>query len=370
MPNFAPMSRRRYKTGQKQAGASPGTITYVGREVAHATRISRIEYNTAEYHIDGSGRLSNCRIPAASTPFVTWIDVDGIHQPQVIEALGQQFNLHPLLLEDVVNTEQKPKSEAYDDGVLFVTLKMLHCHNRISEIDAEHISFVLGPNYLISFQEERTSDIFTPVLDRIKASAGKTRRNGPDYLMYALMDLIVDRYFEVLDFIGTQLDKLEDRIVQVQVGGNGVQQPTLTELYSLKRELTYTRRMVWPLRDMIGALIREEHPLIQPGTLPYLRDLYDHVTQVIETIDSYRELIPGLMDVYLSTMSNRMNSVMKTLTIFSAIFMPLTFIAGIYGMNFENMPELKTTNGYFITLGVMAATAAGLIIYFRRRGWM
>jgi magnesium transporter len=369
------LSRRRYKAAQKTTGTSPGTVTYVGREVDHATRLVRIEYNANHYHIDESGRLSACRLPQADTDLVTWLDVDGIHQSQVIETIGRQYGLHPLLLEDVVNTEQKPKLEFYDDRILFVTLKMLHCSRQVNEVDAEHVSFALGKNFVVSFQEERTSDIFTPVLERIKASAGKTRRNGADYLLYALMDVVVDRYFEVLEYIGNQLDKLEDQIVQEQTDGTPTRngkagQHTLNELYNLKRELTYTRRVVWPLRDMIGSLLREENALVQPGTIPYLRDLYDHITQVIETIDSYRELIPGLMDVYLSAVSNRMNSVMKTLTIFSAIFMPLTFIVGIYGMNFDNMPELRSPNGYYYTLGAMAAIFIGLIIYFRRRGWL
>ena len=369
------MSRRHLKAAQKKTGTSPGTVTYVGPEVEHATRIARIEYNVDKYQIDDSGRLSTCHLPTPEADHITWLDVDGIHQSQVIETIGRQYGLHPLLLEDVANTEQKPKLEYYDDRILFVTLKMLHCNNQVNEIDAEHVSFALGANFLVSFQEERTTDIFTPVLDRIKASAGKTRHNGADYLLYSLMDLVVDRYFEVLEFIGNQLDTLEDQLVLKQVDGPSrnstrMQQQTLTELYSLKRELANTRRAVWPLRDMIGLLIREENTLIQPGTMPYLRDLHDHITQVLETIDSYRELIPGLMDVYLSSVSNRMNSVMKTLTIFSAIFMPLTFIVGIYGMNFDNMPELRTQNGYFYTMGGMAALAAGLILYFRRRGWL
>lgn len=369
------MSRHHHKSTQKKAGTSPGTVTYVGREVEHATRLARVEYNASEYRIDDSGRLSNCRLPNTEADHITWLDVDGIHQSQVIETVGRQYGLHPLLLEDVVNTEQKPKIEVYDDRILFVTLKMLHCNDQINEIDSEHVSFALGKNFLVSFQEERTTDIFTPVLDRIKASAGKTRHNGADYLLYALMDLVVDRYFEVLDFIGGKLDTLEDQIVLEQVDGPSrnsirLRQQTLSELYTLKRELANTRRVVWPLRDMVGLLIREENPLVQPGTMPYLRDLHDHITQVIETIDSYRELIPGLMDVYLSSVSNRMNSVMKTLTIFSAIFMPLTFIVGVYGMNFDNMPELRTQNGYFYTLGGMATITVGLIIYFRRRGWL
>ncbi len=248
---------------------------------------------------------------------------------------------------------------------MFVTLKMLHHNVRTQEIDAEHVSLVLGSNFLISFQEERTADIFEPVLERIKLSAGKTRRNGADYLLYAAMDLVVDHYFVVMEGMAEKLDDIEDRIIRDVAGRD-----TLARLYALKREMALMRRYVQPLRDVIGVLLRGDSPLIHPTTVPFLRDLLDHVNQVVETLDAYRELIPGLLDVYLSTTSNRMNSVMKTLTIFSAIFMPLTFIAGIYGMNFDNMPELHTRTGYFWALGVMFAIGMGMVIYFRRRGWM
>ncbi len=381
---------RRFRSAEKTLGTSPGTLTYVGEEIEHAIKIKRIEYNVTEYHVDDSSRLSACRLPHTETPYVNWLDVDGIHDPKVVATLGQQYQLHPLLLEDVMNTEQKPKIDLYDDApipsdgsrtskgngvgsrpdnaagpVVFVTLKMLHHNRQRQEIDSEHISLVLGRNYLISFQEERTKDIFEPVIDRIKASAGKTRRNGPDYLLYALMDLIVDHYFVITERISDKMDELEEQIVQQRAG-----QQTLATLYVLKRELALIRRTIYPLRDVVGTLLREESDLVQKTTLPYLRDLADHINQIIETLDSQRELIAGLMDVYYSIVSNRMNSVMKTLTIISAIFIPLTFIAGIYGMNFDNMPELRTKTGYFWTLGAMAAIAVGEIIYFKRRGWM
>ena len=351
-------------------GASPGTLTYVGQEINHATKIKRITYNSADYEVDESGKLSACRLPGTDGGHVLWLDVDGIHEASVVGALGQQFRLHPLLLEDVMNTEQKPKIDLYEDDrasseVVFVNLKMLYHNNRTQEIDAEHVSLVLGGNYLISFQEERTDDIFQPVLDRIQASSGKTRRNGADYLLYATMDLIVDHYFVVVEGMGEKLDDIEDRIVRDVTGRD-----TLARLYALKREMALMRRYVQPLRDVLGVLLREESPLIKPTTVPFLRDLSDHVNQVVETLDAYRELVPGLLDVYLSTTSNRMNSVMKTLTIVSAIFIPLTFIAGVYGMNFDNMPELRTRTGYFWTLGAMVALAVGEVIYFRRKGWM
>ncbi|MFD2571973.1 magnesium/cobalt transporter CorA [Spirosoma soli] len=357
--------RRRYRSAEKTLGTSPGTLTYVGAEIEHATKIKRIEYNEAEYRVDDSSRLSACRLPNTETPFVNWLDVDGIHEPKVVAALGQQYHLHPLLLEDVMNTEQKPKIDLYDDTVVFVTLKNLHHSAHRQEIESEHVSLVLGKNYLISFQEERTKDIFDPVIERIRASSGKTRRNGADYLLYALMDLMVDNYLLITERIGEKMDELEDVIVQEKAN-----QQTLATLYTLKRELAFIRRTVLPLRDIIGVLIRGESDLIQPATMPFLRDLADHVNQAVETLDAYREVISGLMEVYYSIVNNRMNSVMKTLTIVSAIFIPLTFIAGIYGMNFENMPELRTQSGYFWILGIMLIIAVGEIIYFKRRGWM
>lgn len=364
------LARRRYKVSKKPVGTSPGTLTYVGQEIKHATRIRRVEYNEEDYVVDESGKLSACQLPNDQAPHVLWLDVDGIHEAAVVGALGTQFRLHPLLLEDVMNTEQKPKIDLYDDHrsssvVVFVTMKMLYHNTRRQEIDAEHISLVLGTNFLISFQEERTADIFEPVIGRIRASAGKTRRNGADYLLYAAMDLVVDHYFVVMEGMAEKLDDIEDRIIRDVAGRD-----TLARLYALKREMSLMRRYVQPLREVLGVLLREDSPLIQPSTLPFLRDLADHVNQVVETLDANRELIPGLLDVYLSTTSNRMNSVMKTLTIFSAIFMPLTFIAGIYGMNFDNMPELHTRTGYFWTLGGMALLGTGMFIYFKRRGWM
>ncbi|MGA0558004.1 magnesium/cobalt transporter CorA [Larkinella sp. VNQ87] len=358
------MSRRRYKHSEKKIGASPGTLIYVGQDTDYKTKIQRIEYNEARYEIEPVKRLSACRIPTQEANVVSWLDVDGIHEPAVVAGIGQQYQLHPLLLEDVMNSQQKPKLEEYDGSYLFATLKMLYFNKIRQELESEHLSFVLGKNYLISFQEERKADLFQPILDRIQASAGKTRRNGPDYLLYALMDLVVDHYFVVLDTIGERLEVLENSIIE-QVAS----QQTLTRLYTLRRELTLMRKLVWPVREMINRLLLEESELIRPTTMPFMRDLYDHVVQVLDSIDSYRELATSLLDVYLSTNSNRMNAVMKTLTIFSAIFMPLTFIVGVYGMNFDNMPELHTRNGYYVVLAVMAVLTVLMVVYFRRRRW-
>lgn len=370
--------RRRMRSAEKTLGTSPGTLTYIGDDIQHATRIKRIDYNADTYHIDDNSKISQCQLPSQQTSLIHWVDVDGIHEPQVVAAVGQRYQLHPLLLEDVVNTDQKPKIDFYDEQtdtspnpmpgsgpVVFVTLKMLHHHQAQPDVDMEHVSLVLGRNFLVSFQEERTKDIFEPVIARIKASSGKTRRSGPDYLLYALLDLIVDHYLLLTEHVGERMDKLEEVIVKERAG-----QQTLTELYNLKRELAHMRRVVNPTRDIIGALLREESELVKTTTQPYLRDLADHVNQTIETLDAYREGVSGLMDVYYSIVNNRMNSVMKTLTIVSAIFIPLTFIVGVYGMNFEFMPELKSPHGYFYTWGVMVLIAIGEVIYFKRRGWM
>ena len=359
-PQKKDAKRKRYK--RHNLLTSPGTLVYIGPEIELKTSIKKVQFNDKTFTESPVKSLGEC-LPSADGQ-ITWLDVDGIHETGLIEKLGGIYQLHPLLLEDVVNTEHKPKLEVYDTGHLFLTLKMLHIESDSPlEISAEHVSFVLGANYVISFQEELTGDIFTPVLNRLKASIGKTRKNGPDYLLFALMDVVVDNYFVILEKLEDKLDLVEDQVIR------GAKHLSLADLYALKRELTLVRRIIWPLRDIINQLIREDNPLVGRKTIPYYRDLYDHVMQVIDTVDSYRELLASLTDVHLSTISNRMNSVMKTLTIFSAIFMPLTFIVGVYGMNFENMPELRWHNGYYYTWGVMAIVTVGMTIYFRWKRW-
>ena len=359
-PQKKDAKRKRYK--RHNLLTSPGTLVYIGPEIELKTSIKKVQFNDKTFTESPVKSLGEC-LPAADGQ-ITWLDVDGIHETGLIEKLGGIYQLHPLLLEDVVNTEHKPKLEVYDTGHLFLTLKMLHIESDSPlEISAEHVSFVLGANYVISFQEELTGDIFTPVLNRLKASIGKTRKNGPDYLLFALMDVVVDNYFVILEKLEDKLDLVEDQVIR------GAKHLSLADLYALKRELTLVRRIIWPLRDIINQLIREDNPLVGRKTIPYYRDLYDHVMQVIDTVDSYREFLASLTDVHLSTISNRMNSVMKTLTIFSAIFMPLTFIVGVYGMNFENMPELRWHNGYYYTWGVMAIVTIGMVIYFRWKRW-
>jgi magnesium transporter len=361
------MPKSQHRRQRKSLLTSPGTLTYVGEKTSFKTIIKRIEYNDSFYQEEVADSIEAClpKKDPGGQPHVTWINVTGIHEPAVMEQVGSVYQLHSLLLEDVMNTLQKPKIETYEDGHLYVTLKMLYRTKSPSkDIWAEHISLILGSDYLLSFQEERSGDAFQPVIERLKASVGKTRRNGPDYLLYALLDVIVDNYFLILESFGDQLDTLEDQVIK------GYHDQSLSDLYALKRELTFTRRLIWPLRDMLAQLIRADDPLVNKRVFPYLRDVNDHVMQIIETLDAYRDLLASLVDVHLSTISNRMNSVMKTLTIFSAIFMPLTFIVGVYGMNFEYMPELREPYGYYVTWGVMAFTTLGMLLYFRWKKWL
>lgn len=353
----------RLKIQNTNLGTSPGTLTYIGDEVKFDTNFFWTEYNLDNYKIHNFPKLLDFQLKL--DPDKTyWLNVDGIHEPKVIETIGGIFNLHALVMEDILNSQQKPKFEYYNDNQLFITFKMIEYNPYTREIEVEHLSFILGINYLISFQEERSRDIFEAISVRLKTSAGKTRKNGADYLLYALMDLVIDNYFVVLEQISENIERLEDSIIKT------TKQKSMTEIYSMKRELMLMRKVVFPLREMLSNLIREEAPLITSNTVLYLRDVHDHVSQVIETIDSYRELVASLMDLYLSQAGNRMNNVMKVLTVISVIFMPLTFIAGVYGMNFDNIPELHWQNGYFYVWGIMITLVIGMLIYFKRKDWL
>lgn len=341
----------------KKAFTSPGTLVYVGKEVAESTVIKLVEFNEKVYHEKLVKVLNDCK-PQIHGHEVVWLDVDGIHEVSVVEAIGKHYNLHALLLEDILNTEQKPKLEHFDDKHLFTIMKMLQFNPELNHIESEHVGLVLGENYVISFQEIHKTDVFAPIFARLKASIGKTRRGKADYLFYSFCDLIIDNYFVVLEKFGEKLEELEIKIVDKPEADDQ------TLLYHFKRELMTIRKVILPLRDIFGRISREDSPLIQASTNVYLRDIYDHILQILDTIESYREMIENIQNIYLTSLSNKMNSVMKTLTVFTAIFMPLTFIAGIYGMNFDNMPELHHPHGYFYTLGFMVAITGILWFYF------
>jgi magnesium transporter len=291
---------------------------------------------------------------------VKWINVAGIHNTDIVEGIGKIYDIHPLSLEDIVHIDQRPKFEDYEHYVIAM-MKMI---TYSKQVDSEQLAIILLDNTVISFQEPQGGDAFDIIRNRLRTAKGRVRKLGADYLAYALMDAVVDCYFTCIEKIGDKVEEIEEDII------NNSDKKSLLELYHLKREMIYLRKQVWPLRDMINNMIRSETHLINPSTDIYLRDLSDHVTRIIDTVETYRDLLSGIMDIYLSTNANKMNEVMKVLTIMSSIFIPVTFIAGVYGMNFENMPELKTRDGYYFIWGVMISIITGLLIYFKRRKWM
>ena len=354
------MPRLIMKRSQK-IGLPPGTLVHIGEEKVENTKITILDYDEAQFEEKQAKTIEEC-FPFKDKPTVTWINIDGIHDVEIIEKLGGQFGLHLLLLEDIVNTEQRPKMEDYGDYI-FIVLKMLYFGNKNDEIKAEQVSLVLGSNYVISFQE-REGDVFEPVRDRIRKAKGRIRKAGADYLAYALLDAVVDNYFTILENVG---EKIEDTEQQLTTDPSP---KTLQLIHRLKKEMIFLRRSIWPLREVVSGLERCESPLIQESTRAYLRDIYDHTIQIIDTVESSRDMISGMLDIYLSSISNKMNEVMKVLTIFASMFIPLTFIAGIYGMNFAYMPELSWRWGYFAILGVMAIVGISMLLYFRRKKWL
>ncbi len=355
------IKRKRTQNYKKHVGQVPGALVYTGNKSGNKLHIQSFDYNkdTVEETV-----LLNTEdaVPVKDTESVTWININGLHHIGEIEKIGKQYNLHPLVLEDIVNTTQRPKIDEYDN-YLFVVLKMLY-YDKNEEIINEQVSFVLGKNYVLTFQEAE-GDVFDTVRDRLRYSKGRIRTLKSDYLLYALIDAVVDQYFSIIETLGNKIEDLETDIF------DGQAKSTMNlEVQQLKREILKVRRAIFPLREVINRIEKTENALIYKRTITYYRDIYDHLIQVSENIDIYREMIWSLMDMYMTTISNRMNEVMKVLTIMSSIFIPLTFLAGIYGMNFDFMPELKYRYSYFVLLGAMFLLFLGLLFYFKRKKWL
>ncbi len=345
----------------KKTGLPPGSMVHVGEKKVEQVKLSVIDYDQDKIEKRELKEVEEA-FPFKDTPTVTWLNVTGLHDIEILEKIGSRYNIHPLILEDILNTDQRPKVEIADDYI-FIVMKMLSYDSEKQEINAEQISLILAENYVITFQE-REGDVFNPVRERIENSKGRIRKVGPDYLTYALIDILIDNYFLVLELIGEQIEYLE---------GNVLENPDHTlvqKIQSMKRELIFLRKSTWPLREVISSLTRDETNLIKEATSPYLRDLHDHTIQVIDTVETFRDMVSGILDIYLSSVSNRMNEVMKVLTIIATIFIPLTFLAGIYGMNFEFMPELKWHWSYPVLLLVMISVFIGMLFYFRRKKWI
>ncbi|MBU1941500.1 MAG: magnesium/cobalt transporter CorA [Candidatus Thermoplasmatota archaeon] len=354
------------KRSSKTIGLPPGSLVHVGESRTAQVKITVIDYDEQNF-IEKEVSAEEC-FPFKDKPSVTWINVDGVHQIDIIEKIGLHFGLHPLVLEDIMNTGQRPKMEDFEDYI-FIVLKMLYHSEKDDEIKAEQISLVLGKNFVLSFQETE-GDVFDFVRDRLRNGKGRIRKVSADYLTYSLLDAIIDNYFIILEKIGEAVEEMEDKLI-----ANPIPE-TLQAIHYMKRELIFLRKSVWPLREVISGLQRGESKLIHKSTQLYIRDMYDHTIQVIDTIETFRDMISGMLDIYMSSVSNKMNEVMKVLTIFAAIFIPLTFVAGVYGMNFSpdasplNMPELNFFLGYPLVLILMASIGGIMLLYFKRKKWL
>jgi magnesium transporter len=356
-----PRKNRTIKKRSRKAGLPPGTLVHIGEKKAETVRITYIDYDEQSFQEKQVSNIEEC-LKLKDTPTVSWINIDGLHDIELLEKLGRGFELHPLILEDILSTGQRPKFEDYEKYI-FIVLKMLSFSEETQSVEAEQVSLILGPNYVISFQE-RIGDVFEHVRDRIRNAKGRIRKMGADYLAYTLLDATVDNYFVILERLGEKIESMEEEVVSDPT------EKTIRQIHSLKREMISLRKSVWPLRELIGGLQKSESSLIKETTDVYLRDVYDHTIQIIDTIESFRDMVSGMLDIYLSSLSNKMNAVMKVLTIIATLFIPLTFVAGIYGMNFKYMPELEWRWGYAAALLVMLVIAAIMLIYFRRKKWL
>jgi len=359
------MARFFHQSSQK-TGQMPGTAVYVGEQKHEPVTIDRIEFNEETLEWAEAAPLDAIDAPQEAQTTL-WVNVDGVHDVDLVQALGTRFGLHPLEIEDIAHTGQRPKIEDYADHALFV-LRMLRWNEDENLIDDEQVSLAIGSSWVVSFQE-RKGDVFDPIRDRLRSNRGRIRRMGSDYLLYALVDAIVDHYFVILEALGDRIEVLGEQMAQ------DPDERDLASIRHLKRELLFMRKSVWPLREVLSSMQRDAAVAIHQDTAPYFRDVYDHTIQIIDTVETFRDMVSGLMDLYMSSISNRMNEVMKVLTIIATIFIPLSFVAGLYGMNFNtavsplNMPELDWYWGYPAALLLMAAVAGGLLIYFWRKRW-
>jgi magnesium transporter len=353
------MAGRRKRRSTK-AGLPPGTLIHLGERKLEHARLALIDYGPDgldEKQFDSAADCQAC-VP---TRACQWLNVHGLHEPEVLAEIGRHFNLHPLVLEDILNTDQRPKLDEYED-YLFVVTRFFDYDDKTTTVTSEQISMVIGHNFVLTFQERPTGN-FNPVRDRLRQDRGPIRRAGSAYLAYALLDAVVDRYFGVLESLGDRVEQLEEELMHKPSSR------VLGTLHHLRREATTLRRAVWPLREVINGLARNNH-FFGAEVQPYLRDIYDHTVHVIESLEAIRDLIAGLLEIYLSTVSNRVNREVRVLTVIALIFMPSSLLAGIFGMNFKWMPLLENPDGFFMIIGLMLGVAATLALLFWRRKWL
>lgn len=355
------------KKHSQAKGLQPGEVVFIGKRKVDNVRIRVIDYNQTELEEIEVESIEKC-FPFRDKPSITWINIDGLHEVSLIKEIGGYFGMHPLLMEDIANTGQRPKIEICEDHV-FLSMKMLYLDRESSDIISEQFSFIFGENFVISFQE-RVGDVFEPVRNRLRKAVPRTRFMDADYLAYTLIDAIVDHYFVILEELAVRIEALEEMLIESPTPED------LSTIHELKRQLILMRKATWPLREVISGLERAETHLVQQSSKLYIRDLYEHAIQVIDTVETFRDMVSGLLDIYLSSVSNKMNEVMKVLTIIATIFIPLGFLAGVYGMNFDteaspfNLPELGLPYGYLLFWVLVILIGAGLLFYFRKKRWL
>lgn len=354
------MAKKKHKHKSK-LGLAPGSLVFTGMQKMAQVDISVLNYSESEYIESTPKSIAELISKIKSFDGITWINIDGLHDEKSIEEICTYLGVHKLSMEDILSVGQRPKLEEYTD-YLQAVIKLLSIDSAENTIEYEQLSFILKGNILVTFQE-KTGDVFNSVRNRIKEAKGSIRKKGADYLLYALLDLVVDHYFTIIESFSENLEDLETELL------NNPDKSTLNKLHSLRRETLLLRRTIYPLREMVGKFEKLEEPIINSDIKVFIRDLYDHTIKVIENIEVLRDMTAGLLDLYMNIASNKMNEIMKVLTIMSAIFIPLTFIAGVYGMNFAYMPELQYRNGYFIVLGAMVAVFLGMVIFLKRKKW-
>ncbi len=343
-----------------KAGLPPGSLIYTGDKKSEKIKIKLFNYSVDRFEekvID----LNDVSSLQTEKNSVLWINVEGIHDVNTIEKLGSSFEIHPLVLEDILNTGQRPKIENYE-GYTYIVAKMLFYDNKLGEFTTEQESFILGENYVISFSERKV-EIYNTVCEGIRQGVGRIRKMGADYLLYNLLDVIVDNYFVVLEKLSDTIEDAEDELIC------NPSKDTLQGIHKLKRQMLYLHKSVWPLREVVSFLTRSETPLVKEPVDLYIRDLYDHVIQVMDTTETLRDILSSMLDIYLSSVSNKMNEIMKVLTIISTVFIPLTFIVGVYGMNLTNMPELNWPWTYPVVWVIMISIATLMLIFFKKKKW-
>jgi magnesium transporter len=344
----------------KKTGLPPGTLTIADDKIPQKSKITVFHYNENNIEEKTLDNFSSDEFNTIESLY--WVNVDGLSDIQSIQTIGTVFGIHILSLEDILNTNQRPKCEDYDDYI-FLVLKMIIYNETQKEIDIEQVSFIITENAALTFQE-KTGDVFNPIRERLRKGKGRIRKRKANYLVYCLIDVIVDHYFEVLEHIGEDIENLEDEIIENPAA------ETSSKMHSLRRKVLLLRRSIRPLREVINNLMKLESSLIEDDTRLFLRDLNDHIIQIIESMETFRDMLAGLFDMYLSSSGNKMNEIMKVLTIISTIFIPLSFIAGLYGMNFKKMPELEFSFGYPIVICVMIGIVLGFIAFFKRKKWI